>query len=60
MKRRDVFYKFLDILRKAKYIICLDADLCNYNIDFIKKASNIQDEIIIYNEYKCRQNIDCF
>lgn len=60
MKRRDIFYKFLDILRKAKYIICLDADLCNYNIDFIKKATNIDEELIIYNEYKCRQNIDCY
>lgn len=60
MKRRDVFYKFLDILRKAKYIICLDADLCNYNIDFIKNVTKIDNEYVIYNEYKCRNNIDCY
>lgn len=60
MKRRDVFYKFLDILRKAKYIICLDADLCNYNINFIKNVTKIDNELVIYNEFKCRNNIDCY
>jgi len=72
--RRATCYKYLmTLIKNAKYIIAMDADLCDWNIDFIKEieqSKNIFDSkhnpleitdsidyIVYYNTIKNKLNI---
>ena len=57
-KRIQTFGIFIEILRNAKHVICLDADIADWTIDFIKKITKTDDHILINNTYKNRQNTD--
>ena len=47
-KRALNFGCLINIIKNAKYIICLDADMCDWNIEFIERIR--QKEIIIKND----------
>jgi hypothetical protein len=55
--RRAICYKYLiTLIKNAKYIIAMDADLCDWNIDFIKEIQQM-DYIVYYNTIKNKLKI---
>jgi len=54
--RRASCYKYLvKIIKDASHVICMDADLCNDNIEFIKQIRN-SDYIVYHNVCKNKTN----
>ncbi len=58
-KRRKVLNTLIVLIRSVKYIIGLDADLTNSNIDLILSIRGDKSHRLLYNTYKCRENIKC-
>lgn len=55
--KRATCYKYLmTLIKNAKYIIAMDADLCDWNIDFIKEIEPI-DYIVYYNTIKNKSDV---
>ncbi len=49
-KRAVNFRYFVELISTAKYLICLDADLCDWNIEFINKIRSGANYLILYNQ----------
>ena len=59
--RRTNFLCLIEIIQNAKYVVCLDADLCDWNIEFINVLRSNNKFIIYYNW--CKNKLDvpaCF
>jgi hypothetical protein len=56
-KRKHIYLYFIEIIKNAKYVICLDADLSNWNIDFMLNVDN-KPYFIYYNTIINKKNID--
>ena len=59
-KRAINFGCLVNIIKNAKYIICLDADLCDWNIEFIEniRKNNKDDKLLVYyNKYPNKKDI---
>jgi hypothetical protein len=50
---------FIELLKNASKIICLDADLCDMNMKFLFEVLSTTDHVMIYNQYKNRRGITC-
>ncbi len=57
--RKKIFLLFIELLKNASQIICLDADLCDMNMTFLFEILGHKKHVLIYNEYKNRLGIDC-
>ena len=56
-RRGDSYMYFIELIKNAGKVICLDADLCNWNIEFISHIR--KDKFgILYNTIKNKNNID--
>jgi len=56
-RRGESYMYLLELIQNADKIICLDADLCNWNIDFISHIR--KDKFgILYNTIKNKNDID--
>ena len=56
-RRRDVYMYLIELVQNAKYVICLDADLSDWNIKFLQEIQQ-NEYIIYYNTIKNKNNID--
>jgi hypothetical protein len=56
-KRKDIYLYLIEIIKNAKHIICLDADLCNWNIEFMNKIDN-NSSYIYYNNIATKNKIN--
>ena len=56
-KRTINFKYFVELITSAKYVICLDADLCDWNIEFINKIRDKSNYLIYYNKIKNKVDI---
>ena len=54
-KRSYVYKYLLELVRNAKYVICLDADLADWNIKFLNEIKE-ESSIIYYNTIKNKLN----
>ena len=54
-KRRECYTYIIEIIKNAKYVICLDADLSDWNIEFINMIT--QKEYIVYQNI-CKNKIN--
>ncbi len=57
--RKKIFLLFIELLKNASQIICLDADLCDMNMTFLFEILGHKNHILIYNEFKNRLGINC-
>ncbi len=56
-RRRDAYMLLIELIKNAKYVISMDADLSNWNIKFIQEIKN-SSSIIYYNKIKNKTNND--
>lgn len=58
--RSKSYLYFIELIKNAKKVICMDADLCDWNIDFINKirSDEKQNYSILYNTIKNKINTD--
>jgi len=66
-KRKDIYMYLIELIKNAKYVICLDADLSDWNIKFLEEIK--QTNYIVYHNtiqnklnniatfYKCPQSV---
>ena len=57
-KRKLIFRQFIEILRNANKILLLDADLTDWNLNFIFSITKNKNHIVYQNSYKNRVGID--
>jgi hypothetical protein len=50
------FTCLIELIKKANTVICLDADMCDWNIDFINKVRG-DNYIVYYNYYPNKANV---
>jgi hypothetical protein len=55
-RRRDVYMYLVELVQNAKYVICLDADLSDWNIKFLQEIKQ-DNYIIYYNTIKNKNDI---
>lgn len=56
-KRKENYLYLIELIKNAKKIVCLDADLCDWNIEFIQRIRN-DKYVILYNTIKNKLNVD--
>ena len=56
-RRRDVYMYLVEIIQNAKYVIGLDADLSNWNVEFLQEIKQ-DNYIVYYNTIKNKNDID--
>lgn len=56
-KRKNIYLYLIEIIKNAKHVISLDADLCNWNIEFMNKIDN-NSKYIYYNNITTKNNIN--
>ena len=54
----DVYYKFIELIKNAKRVICMDGDLDQYSVDFINSLRP-KPLYLINNEYQNAKGIKC-
>ena len=54
-KRSDIYCYLVEIIKNARFVIGCDADICNWNIDFLLSIHNT-DYIVYYNTFKNKKN----
>jgi hypothetical protein len=69
-RRKEVYMYLIELIQNAKYVISLDADLSDWNINFLQEISELHSEnsswqkikkidyIIYYNTIKNKNNIN--
>ena len=50
-RRKEVYMYLVELIKNAKYVICLDADLSDWNIQFLNDIKN-EPYIVYFNEVK--------
>ena len=66
-KRKEIYMYLIELIKNAKYVICLDADLSDWNIKFLEEIKQM-NYIVYYNTiqnklnniatfYKCPQSV---
>jgi hypothetical protein len=55
-KRSDCYSYLMEIIKNASHIICMDADLSDWNIDFIKQITKSDDMVVYQNICKNKVN----
>ena len=55
-KRKEIYLYLIELIQNAKYIISLDADLSDWNINFLQEIQQ-NDYIVYYNTIKNKNNI---
>lgn len=50
-RRRDTYMYLIELIKNAKYVISMDADLSDWNIDFLQEIKK-DDYVVYYNENK--------
>ena len=55
-KRSDCYSYLMHIIKNASYVICMDADLSDWNIDFIQQITKNDDMIVYQNICKNKVN----
>jgi hypothetical protein len=56
--RRLIYDKLVWLLRSCKHVVCLDADLCDWNVEFVTQVVQPKDKPLIYwNKFKNRSGV---
>jgi hypothetical protein len=55
-RRREVYMYIIELIQNAKYVISLDADLSDWNVNFLQEIKQ-SDYIIYYNTIKNKHDI---
>lgn len=56
-ERKEIYLYLVELIKNAKYVISLDADLSDWNIEFLQKVKQ-RDYIVYHNINKNKKGID--
>ena len=54
-RRKNVYLYLIELIKNAKYVICMDADLADWNIKFLNEIKK-ESYIVYYNKIKNKLN----
>ena len=59
-KRLEVMMKLIKLIKQAKKVICLDANITDIVVELILSLRNTKKYYFYYNDYKPKENIKCY